>query len=895
MSFRVNQLLTRLLAMAMIIATTALGQGRPVAGTVLALEGGRPVPDAEVVIFGAISRTASRPRLAATTTDASGSFRVEGVQPGPLLIRVRASGFARAAATVQRQAADALVIRLARGRGAVGRVIDRVTGAPVAGARIIAPQTEITSDDEGRFEIDGLPCVSDRLVVEVQKRGFVPQQIVIPDGTDPLELTAKLDIGRAVGVRVVDDEGRPVAGVRVRARLLGVVAYSGIERADLSATTNADGIAAVTGLPAGIPVCVEAGTLVGAHSRVVMPSRAPRAGLPPVTLDLTLTEGRAASIEVVDGHGVPVVGASLQVLPMVEPLLPFGGGADREFARGGLRGGTTDESGRALWRDLPANPLTCEVRAQGMTTRMVVLHPSTESDPRPVRVVLHRDADPPGATFSWSPSVAQALDRADRDGLPVLVCMSMDDERANDWLASHHYRDIELARVTREMPTLLSNPFGVGGVSSGVEHVEIDGVCSRYGDHACAVHRANERWCALQLFGPKVPFQVPQHILLGANGEVLLRVEFFLSERELLRLVLFGLRHVKPQRALALARERLLRLRQRLVSFDAEVRARALQDLVLLVNTGDEHAAALLGDLALLGVAPGERAGAVARQLVPDAIRRFDSALRPLIRDPDPTVRLVTAARVAGAKDGTALVDLLSDAITDPDPKVAMAARNAVGVGTRGDQLVVMNPSEGDRWRLVTRLLARQQALLIDGVRAVIHSTNVVARNRVLRRLAQRCDHDDLAYRLIMESAMKDDIAALPALRAIRSARPRSRRGQLDALVDVHFGSSSRLQREEAMHLASWVGSEAARELQAEGLDDWEPDVQVAAALGRLALRDPRCAPIILQWIDDPVRGPSIRAALREQYGAWVPREDWSWRRWFAAEGLIDSDEDGDR
>lgn len=873
-----------------VLATTAWGQGRPVAGTVVDQDG-RPVENAEVVIFGAISRIASRPRLAETRTDARGAFRVEGVQPGPLLIRVRADGYARAAATVQRQAADDLAIRLAPGRGAVGRVVDGRTNRPIAGARVTAPFTELETDAEGRFEIDGLPVRAERLVIEITRNGYVPHHILVPDGTAPLDLEVRLDPGHAVGVEVVDDAGAPKAGVRVRARLVKAVAYSEIERADLSAVTDDRGFAAIVGLPAGEPLCVEADGLLGCHSGIVLPVPRPASGHPRTTVRLTVTEGRHAAIEVVDGHGAPVAGATVRVMPMVEPLLPFGGGSDRVFEKGAMRVGTTDAGGRASWDFLPAGSLTCEVRSKGRTTRMVILHPTPGSDPEPVRVVLHGDAAPPGRDFAWSASVDDAVRRSHAEGVPILFCMAMDDERANDWMATHHYHDRELIRTTREMPVVLANVFGAGGVRSPAGHDEVDGKCTRYGGIPCAVHQAAEPWCATQLFAPGTGFQVPHHVLMGPDGEILLRREYYLSERDLMRIAVYGLRHVRPERALALARVRLLHLRHRLVAGDVATREQAASDLVALVNSGDEHATALLADLAPLGVAPGTRA-AIARGLVPDAIRSFDSALRPLLADPDPLVRRVVAARVSGARDGEALVELLRHAVLDSDPQVAMAVRNAVGVGVRGDQFVVIRPRDGNRWKLVTDLVSARPALLVVGVRDVLTSTDPLARNRLLRILARRCGEDDFAYRLILEAATRDDVFAIPALRALRAAKPEARRRLLDPVVDQHFGSASRLRRSEAMRLAAWVGTTKARELMADGLDDWEPDVQVAAALGRLALRDARCAPILLQWVEDPLRGPEIQDTLRRQYRAWGPKDGWSWRRWFVTEGLID-EEDG--
>ena len=56
-----------------------------------------------------------------------------------------------------------------------------------------------------------------------------------------------------------------------------------------------------------------------------------------------------------------------------------------------------------------------------------------------------------------------------------------------------------------------------------------------------------------ELIGPDVTFQVPRHIFITPGGEVLMHRTYYLSERDLIRMVVRALRHVRPGRATELA------------------------------------------------------------------------------------------------------------------------------------------------------------------------------------------------------------------------------------------------------------------------------------------------------------------------------------------------------
>lgn len=877
------------LLLALVIVLPA--QDRTVTGKVI--DGQSPVADARVSLFGGVRRGQGRASLAATTTGTDGAFKFEGLRRGPLMIQVVAKGYARVGRFLNRDDASAdLVITLQPGRQAVGTVTDRGTGRPIAGARIAAEFFEVTSGADGKFVVDGLPRGSvQELALEFSAPGYVPRDVPVPAGDETFSIDVKLELGRVIAVRVVDDDGRPLPGVRVRGRLPTAVAYSGIERAGFFTETDSDGVAVLTGLPPGYPVAVEAvGHLLGTQTAVAMPVIAPRGGgRPRSVLQLVASKGRRAGLRVTDGHGRPIAGADVRVLPLVEPLLNFGGGVDRDNARGGVRTGTTDLDGVASWENLPASKLTFEVRAVGWYTRMVVLDPGPDAT---AEVVMEPDPDPPGTDLHWGTSLADAFRRATQEGLPVMISMSMDNERANDWMAGHHFHDREIVGVTRELPIILTNVFGAGGAPSTVGHTEENGVCTRYGRIPCAVHQANEAWCVDEFIGQGISFQVPRHIFITPDGEVIMHRTYYLSERDLVRMVIRAIRHVKPVRALELAQRRLSRLRHRLVAPTAAERHAATRDLIALVNSGDEYAVALLQDLVPLGVRASQRAE-VAGGIVVDAVRFPDTALRPLVEDKDPAVRQAMVARTAGARDTEAIVRLLADAIVDPDHSVAASARTAIGVGTRADRLVVLRPQDGNRWLLLEGLLRARKANEVAGIHHVLRQVGTVGRNRILRRLARAASTDGAAWKLVHGEAKKEGLDAMAALRALRAALPEGKSEKLTALVELHFGSASALQREEAMRLASKIRTGKALALLRDGVEDWEPKVQVAAAIGLLPTRLPGCAPVLLRYLDDPNYSDEIRATLRSARGRGAPQDAEGWRRWFVLEGMLADEREG--
>jgi len=168
--------------------------------------------------------------------------------------------------------------------------------------------------------------------------------------------------------------------------------------------------------------------------------------------------------------------------------------------------------------------------------------------------------------------------------------MTMDNERANDWMAGHHFKDPEVVRVARELPILLASAFGPGGImTEEVDHRVENGVSTRYGHIHPRVYQAVERYASANLVMLE-SFQVPREIFVTTSGRELIHRTYYLTERDLVRLMLRAARFTQTELPLKLARQRLAQLTRDLAASDDAVRGRAVDHLILLANSGDEHA-----------------------------------------------------------------------------------------------------------------------------------------------------------------------------------------------------------------------------------------------------------------------------------------------------------------
>ena len=166
-------------------------------------------------------------------TDARGEFRYPGDLPiGPQPVRVIARGQPLWSGTVEIRSGQRswLEIQLARPARIVGRVVTR-DGSPVEGVRVKAaretgggwydrsvPPCQSDSDAQGRFELDWLAPGEQELNAFDYLRprlGRAQARVTCIAGS-LREVELVLELGHTLRGRVVDGEGRPLAGWRVR-------------------------------------------------------------------------------------------------------------------------------------------------------------------------------------------------------------------------------------------------------------------------------------------------------------------------------------------------------------------------------------------------------------------------------------------------------------------------------------------------------------------------------------------------------------------------------------------------------------------------------------------------------------------------------------------------------
>ncbi len=158
----------------------------------------------------------------------NGQFGIGQLAPGDYNLRIEAEGFLprlfeniALSAGQKLELGDAL---LDRGARLAGRVIDKATKQPVAGAAVSLltdggrggeSMSTVTTTD-GRFVLQGLAPGSPLLRVESDRWASSELGISIAANTAPEDLTIELLEGGAVEGVVLDDQGKPLPDVSVR-------------------------------------------------------------------------------------------------------------------------------------------------------------------------------------------------------------------------------------------------------------------------------------------------------------------------------------------------------------------------------------------------------------------------------------------------------------------------------------------------------------------------------------------------------------------------------------------------------------------------------------------------------------------------------------------------------
>ncbi len=338
----------------------------------------------------------------ATTTDAGGFFTLAGLSGDAVTVRAFGDGYTSAVALDVAIGTGDLLLRVER-LAVLEGVLQGADGAPIADSLVRAvPDRVAPASGEGNFftmdEIDGLPMGDGGAVavtaadgtfriknvrpgmIAVVASGKAHRPVrqgglkVLPAQTiQGIRLLA--DLGAVAKVLVVDGDGKPVAGAKVRAerpkpagadrgngmftaRRVAVAAdedsephFVGFDEALGTAQSDAEGIALITGLPEG-PAEVRAQHAEFAESEPVLVTL-PKVGT--VEARTTLRTPGFVDVTVVGVDGAPVSGSNFR--------LEGPTGASKSIQ------GTSDANGLAHMGPLTPGEYTGSlVRAVGVTT-----------------------------------------------------------------------------------------------------------------------------------------------------------------------------------------------------------------------------------------------------------------------------------------------------------------------------------------------------------------------------------------------------------------------------------------------------------------------------------------------------------------------------------------------
>ena len=335
-------------------------------GRVTSEEGGAGLEGVTVSARPAPGERNCRGFQATATTVAGGSYRLEGLARCALSLEFAGARHVRRSVGVEAPMDDVdrrLDTALAAASLVAGVVRD-AAGAAVAGAQVHVRAggangrvTRVTTDEQGRFEVDHLPPGEDVWLVAHHQRGAAslgPERLT---AGETRRLTIALGTAAWIAGRVARPDGAPVAGFSVEAVPVRDGEALG---APVVAVTGDDGRFRVGPLAAGA-------VSLGAVGPWFIAARGPTAGVRPLLFTVASGEQRSGVLltagapagavhgTVSDSAGRPVAGAIIDV------YLESADGRRSEFETRAF----SDEAGRFELNDLPDG-----------IRRLVVEHPS---------------------------------------------------------------------------------------------------------------------------------------------------------------------------------------------------------------------------------------------------------------------------------------------------------------------------------------------------------------------------------------------------------------------------------------------------------------------------------------------------------------------------------------
>ncbi len=334
-----------------------------------------------------------------------------------------------------------------------GRVVEADGGAPVPGALVwpmgrLALRPARTAAD-GRFRLQAPGTYShDSLLAAAP--GYLTEMTRPPqpseEGGAPGPATLRLTRVGLLAGRVVDADGRPVAGARVRASSQGQGFL--LNPSDLQAWSGADGGFRLRRLRAGqtyeLTVDKE-GFAPGSGL-----GEAAKPGSPAPPLRLVLSRGAAAFGKVVDESGKPVAGAEVEIRPVYEP----GTMRMEDFERSVSAAAKAD--GSFELRPLTTGSFMLQARGPGFAPAYV---PGIEVQDAAGRVDL--------GTITLSPEAVIEGQVTDPRGTPVAGARI--ETRTDGFGTVANSFEIGRSRPRQPLETGPDGRFRVGGLSPGTK------------------------------------------------------------------------------------------------------------------------------------------------------------------------------------------------------------------------------------------------------------------------------------------------------------------------------------------------------------------------------------------------------------------------------------------
>jgi protocatechuate 3,4-dioxygenase beta subunit len=290
-------------------------------------------------------------------TDESGRFELEGLDRSRVSLRAVRDGHQTVVRNDLVAGADPVELRMTRLATVTGVVVD-TRGEPIAESRVRRSgggnlpgvgSDEAITDADGRFELTGVLPGRATLTASGDHRPAESAAFEVAPGERVENVRIVAFHGTTLVVTVLDPDGKPVEGARVRVReprpagagpgggrVRGVRVEAeargdGPTRTRIvgaeelgEAVTDAEGVARIGGLEAGSVEVVAEHELAAAAKPVAV--ELPRDGV--VESLVTLRRGARVEVSVVDAAGEPVVGAEFVVRggDLEEPVIGETGG-----------------------------------------------------------------------------------------------------------------------------------------------------------------------------------------------------------------------------------------------------------------------------------------------------------------------------------------------------------------------------------------------------------------------------------------------------------------------------------------------------------------------------------------------------------------------------------------